>query len=38
MMYGASGITDDTQVFRLQLAIREMEKDEPARVSLGDVI
>jgi len=38
MMYGAAGITDDTQVFRIQLAIREMEKGEPARVDLGDVI
>lgn len=37
-MYGAAGIKDDTQVFRLQFNIREMDKGEPERVDLGDVI
>jgi len=38
MMYGASGIKEDTQVFRLQFHIKEMEKEKPARVDLNDVI
>lgn len=38
MMYGAAGIQDNTQVYRMQFRIKEMEKGEPERVRLGDVI
>jgi len=38
MMYGKAGIKDETQVFRLQFNIREMDKGEAAKVNLGDMI
>lgn len=38
MMYGKAGIMDSTPVTRLQFRIQEMDKGEPAKVNLGDVI